>query len=83
VHEIYPVLPLFYPGLWDFVLSLQEGHLKFWRPEPTSLQLQLFVQNAITPDEISPGCHIERMRFVFEATDHILLGNVTSSLTAK
>lgn len=50
---------------------------------PTSLQLQLFVQNAITPDGISPGCHIERMRFVFHATDRILLGIVTSSLNAK
>ena len=50
---------------------------------PTSLQLQLFVQNAITPDGISLGCHIKRMRFVFQATDHILLRNVTSSLIAK
>lgn len=45
---------------------------------PTSLPLQVFVQNVIKQDGTSPGCHTKRMLFAFPATDRILLANVTS-----
>lgn len=47
---------------------------------PTSLLLQVFVQNVIRQDGISPGCHTKRTLFAFPAIGHILLVNVTSDL---